>query len=317
MLYRLRRMCAASAVAVSFAALAAGLAHAQQQGLMPSPDAATRYLTPLDRTMTLGAANVRVRIEGPADAPVVLLVHGFTFSLETWDKLAADLAQDHRVIRFDLMGHGLTGADPAQRYSPAERATTIRDLLDNLGVARASIVGSSLGGLAAWRFAADAPARVDRLVLLSPGAYPINGVGDAPAPVPPALAAYLLDVPEAAFRFSLARIYARPDALPPERIQTIYDMMRLPGNGAAFVQSIEEFTLPDPSAALGRISAPTLILWGVDDQVIPVEHAGRLREDIPDAQLIVYPAAGHLPHEEAPGVIRDIRAFLTKGTKSP
>ena len=88
--------------------------------------------------------------------------------------------------------------------------------------------------------------------------------------------------------------------------------MRQPGNGDAFVQSIEEFSLPDPEPLLRAIKAPTLILWGAEDKVIPVEQASRLAEAIPDARLIVYPGVGHVAHEEAPTeTLADVRAFLT------
>ena len=65
-----------------------------------------------DRFLTLDGAAIRYRDEGPRRAPVIILIHGFTFSLESWDAWAADLARDHRVLRYDLAGHGLSAADP-------------------------------------------------------------------------------------------------------------------------------------------------------------------------------------------------------------
>ncbi|HXI87358.1 MAG TPA: alpha/beta fold hydrolase, partial [Parvularculaceae bacterium] len=127
-----------------------------------------------DRFLSIAGARVRVREEGPPDAPVLFLLHGFTHSLESWDGWSRTLAKRNRVIRYDLLGHGLTGPDLKKRYAPVARAAFLGEVMDALGVDAASVAGNSLGGLAAWRFAADNPARVKSLILISPGAYSIN-----------------------------------------------------------------------------------------------------------------------------------------------
>ncbi|WOI52155.1 alpha/beta hydrolase [Parvularcula sp. LCG005] len=301
---RLFLRCAATALLVS-------LAHAQPaEPLSPNTDVEARYTEASDQFVPIGEATVRIRTEGPQDGYPVILLHGFTFSLETWDQWADALSPNFKVIRYDLMGHGLTGPDPQERYSPEERAATIGDVMDALDIEEAVIVGNSLGGLAAWRFAADHPERVKRLVLVSPGAYAMNGVADEPVPVPPALAYYLREVPEVGLRASIGRIYSYPDRISADRLQTLYDMMKRPGNGDAFVKSIEEFVLPDPAAALAKVTSPTLLLWGTEDKVIPVDHAGRLLGHLPNAQLVLYPGIGHVPQEESAKSIRDVKAFL-------
>jgi len=274
--------------------------------------AASEYLSPDDRMMTIAGANVRVRIEGPKGAPAVILLHGFIYSLESFDAWAADLKRDHRVIRFDLLGHGLSGPDPQQRYAPQERAEFIGAVMDALGVDRAVIAGNSLGGLASWRFAATSPARVAALILLSPGGYPDNGVAETPLS-PPAPFAYFLRHPtEAGVAFALQGVYADKSLITPDRVRRTAAMMRQPGNGDAFVQSIEEFTLPDPDLLLGSIKAPTLILWGESDAVIPADFGRRMTAAIPGARLVTYEGVGHVAHEEAADrSIADVRAFLS------
>lgn len=273
--------------------------------------AASAYVTADDRMMSVAGANVRVRMEGPAEAPPVILIHGFVYSLESFDGWAADLKRDYRVIRFDLLGHGLSGPDPQKRYSPQERAAFIGDLMDALGLERAVIGGNSLGGLAAWRFAAASPDRVSALILVSPGAYPNRGVEETPLSPPAPFALFLRNPTEAGVALALQGVYADKASISPEGVRRTAILMRQPGNGDAFVESIEEFSLPDPEPLLKTIAAPTLILWGAEDKVIPVDQGSQMAAAIPDAELIVYPGVGHVAHEEAADQsIADVRAFL-------
>ena len=271
----------------------------------------SQYVLSTDRFLDVAGARVRIREEGDPQSPPILLVHGFTHSLETWDGWAAQLKDDYRVIRYDLLGHGLTGPDPLKRYAPSERALFLGEILKALEIESAIIVGNSLGGLAAWRYAADAPDHVAALVLISPGAYPLNGVSDEPAEIPAAMKAYLLAAPEAGVRASAELIYGDDNKITQSRLTTMRDMIRREGNGAALINSLEEFTLPDPTEALARITAPTLILWGEDDILIPVDQGREIEKTIPGANLITYPGVGHAAQEEAPEeTVEDVRSFL-------
>jgi len=294
---------------IGFAA-AAGYLWISSKGA-PADEIAEKYFGPNDRYVDIAGARVRVREEGPVDAPPILLLHGFTYSLETWDAWAEVLKRDHRVIRYDLLGHGLTGPDPLERYGPEERGAFIGDVMDALGLQTAIIGGNSLGGLAAWRFASAHPERVEALILVSPGAYPYNGVTDKPAEIPAAMKAFLLTAPEAGVRASAQIVYGDDSKLTERRIETLRDMLRREGNGPAAIRSLEKFTLPDPTEALARITAPTLIEWGEVDAVIPIEQGRRLVQDIPGAKLITYPGVGHTAQEEAPAeTVADALAFL-------
>lgn len=307
----LRRFVIAVAALALVGGISAGyLAWRAQQSLA---GAASDYLTEDDRMMTVAGANVRVRIEGPVDAPPVILIHGFIYSLESFDAWAADLRRDHRVIRFDLLGHGLSGPDPQKRYSPQERGVFIGELMDALDLDRAIVGGNSLGGLAAWRFAAAAPDRVAALLLVSPGAYPNQGVAETPLSPPGPFAFFLRNPTEAGVALALQGVYADTASITPDGVRRMTVLMRQPGNGDAYVESIEEFSLPDPEAMLNKIKAPTLILWGAEDKVISVEQGSQMAAAIPDATLIVYPGVGHVAHEEASRQsIADVRSFLKR-----
>jgi pimeloyl-ACP methyl ester carboxylesterase len=299
-------------LALVLLALAGGYVWYQNAtGGEPATELEARYLTADDRFVSVDGARVRVREEGPAGAPPIILIHGFTFSLESWDGWAADLSADYRVIRYDLLGHGLTGPDPNERYAPQERAAFLASLMDELGLHRATIAGNSLGGTIAWRFAATYPDRVDRLILVDAGVFPFNEVGDEPVEPPAAIQAFLQLAPEAGVRQSLAFSYADPAAVSETRVQTIIDMMRREGNGDAFIAHIREFTMPDPTPMLAQITAPTLILWGGRDLLIPASQGPQVEAAIADSRLIIYDDLAHAIHEDDPArTVADVRAFL-------
>jgi len=263
-----------------------------------------------DQYLDVAGTTIRLRDEGPRDAPVLLMLHGFTFSLETWDAVASELINDYRVIRYDLLGHGLTGADALQRYAPLERATFLSKVIDELDLDDSTIIGNSLGGLVAWRYAALNPEALQALVLISPGAYPFNGVGDEPAPVPMAVAFALRNPNLLTVKASFRAIYGGATEPTDERLVTALSMME--GNGDAFVQSLEEFTLPNPEPDLAKVAAPTLIVWGEEDALISPQDGPKMQAVMQDARLVTYPGVGHVAQEEAPQQLaNDIRDFLS------
>lgn len=287
-------------------------APATQDGPAPRGDDA-RWAAPGDQWLAVEGVRLRVRDEGPRAAAPLVLLHGFTFSLESWDAWAVDLARDHRVVRYDLAGHGLSAADPQARYGTMDRVRRLRALLDRLGIARATLAGNSFGALVAWNFAALYPERVDRLILVDSAAYSINGVTERPVPVPPAMRAYLLAPTPPAVAASAALVFAHPERLPPARLERMRAMIARPGNGPALLAHLEQFTLPEPTARLARVRAPTLILWGRQDRVVPVDHADRIAAAMPRARRIVYEDVGHAPQEETPArSLADVRAFLAE-----
>ncbi len=271
------------------------------------------YARPPSVFLDVAGVRLHVRDTGPKDKPAVILLHGFGASLLTWEDWAADLERDHRVIRYDLPGFGLTGADPTGDYTDERSMAVLVALMDRLGVTRASIVGNSMGGRIAWAFAATHPDRVDKLVLVSPDGFasPDLAYGKAPT-VPLMLRALPYVLPSFMLRASLAPAYAKPGVLTQALFDRYRDMMLAPGVRAAVVQRMGQQVLVDPVPRLERIQAPTLLMWGEQDRMIPFKNSADYLAALPHATLVALPGVGHLPQEEAPETVAILRGFLDR-----
>ena len=270
-----------------------------------------QYAQPPSVFLDVAGLTLHVRDTGPRAAPAIVLLHGFGSSLQTWDDWARDLERDHRVIRYDLPGFGLTGADPSGDYTDARAVAVLLALLDRLGVQRASIVGNSMGGRIAWMFAAQHPERTDKLVLVSPDGFASPGLAYGVKPeVPLLMRALPYVLPSFMLRASLAPAYANKSAMTGALFTRYRDMMLAPGVRRAIVQRMGQQVLQDPVPLLERIEAPTLLMWGEQDGMIPFANSAEYLRAIPHATLAALPGVGHLPQEEAPATVKILRDFL-------
>ncbi|WP_239451479.1 alpha/beta fold hydrolase [Elioraea rosea] len=260
-----------------------------------------RYLAAPGDMLEVGGTRLHVREGGRADAPAVILLHGFGASLHTWEPWAEALAATHRVIRYDLPGFGLSPPDPNGDYSLARDVALLGALMDRLGVAEAALVGHSMGGRVAWHFAARHPARVTALVLVAPDGFasPGKSYGEAPK-VGPLLGLMRHFLPRALLRPNLAAAYADPSRLDEATVTRYHDLMRAPGARDAMLARLSQAVLEDPAGLLPRITAPVLLLWGEQDRMIPATHAADYVRFLPEAQVVRLPGLGHVPHEEDP-----------------
>lgn len=262
---------------------------------------------------TIDGVRLRLRDTGPRDAPAVILLHGFGASLETWEPWALALTARFRVIRLDLPGFGLTGPDPTGDYTDARAIKILVDLMDQLNVERASLVGNSLGGRIAWSFAAVHPDRVTRLVLVSPDGFASPGFDYGKAPKTPLMMKALPYVtPRGMLKGSLAAAYARPATLSETTVTRYRDLMLAPGVRPAILARMGQTILRDPAPILARIEVPTLLLWGEKDGMIPIGNSVDYLRDLPHATLVRLPNLGHVPFEEDPaGSLPPVERFLS------
>lgn len=285
-----------------------GCNHADPESFDPTQSS---YFTEADAIMDIDGQTIRYRETGPEDAPVIVLLHGFSDSLHSWDRLAAELDQDFRIIRPDLPGHGLSGQPPDDDYTNEALTSFVGAFLDAKTAEGVTLVGNSLGGLAAWRYAAQPSDRLQGLVLLAPGGVPHNGVTEEPLPVPAMLRFYLKNAPEAGVRAALQAMHIDESLVTDDFVTQFRDMMKVPGNGAGFVARAGSFTLPDPKGDMTRIDVPTLLIWGAEDTVLPASHAEIFSDNIAQIETIILENVGHMPQSEATDDVASmIRAFV-------
>ncbi len=250
---------------------------------------------------TVDGVRLRLRDTGPSDAQAIVMLHGFGASLETWEDWAKALSARYRVIRFDLPGFGLTGADPTGDYTDARSMKILGDLMDQLDVDRASLIGNSLGGRIAWNFAALHPDRVINLALISPDGFASPGFDyGRQSETPLIMRALPYTAPRSMLKANLAAAYGNPEALSEASVTRYHDMMLAPGVRPAILARLSQVLLREPGPTLARIQAPTLLLWGEKDGMIPISNADDYLRHLPNATLVRLPGLGHLPFEEDP-----------------
>lgn len=279
-----------------------------------------KYLNAPGDMVDVAGTRLHMRDSGDKTAPAVIFLHGFGASLHTWEPWAAELANGLRVIRIDLPGSGLSPPDPTGDYTDKRSLQIINALMDKLGLARASLVGNSIGGRIAWTFAGTYPERVDKLVLVSPDGFASPGFEYGQQPEVPTMAKLMrLTLPKPLLTMSLKPAYANPATMTDALATRYHDLMLAPGSRGALLARMAQTVLTDPQPLLAQITAPTLLVWGEQDEMIPFANSNDYLNAIKGAQRVSFKGVGHLPHEEAPAQsVGAVSVFLmTPGPTKP
>ena len=240
----------------------------------------------------MSAVAVHHRVDGPPDAPALLLINSLGADLSMWEPQIPALTARFRVIRYDARGHGRSPV-PSGRYALADLGRDALDLLDRLGVARVHVCGLSLGGMTAMWLAAHAAERVDRLLLFCTSALlgPPSGWVERAAQVRAEGTGAVAD--------AVVARWVTPGfaAAHPGELRRLRDMVAAtPAIGyAGACAAVEQMDL---RADLPGIVAPTLVVAGADDPATPPAHGAAIAAAIPGARLEVVAGAAHLASYE-------------------
>ena len=168
-----------------------------------------------------------------------------------------------------MPGAGLSAPDPNSDYSDARSMRVLTAVMDHFGIAYASLIGNSMGGKIAWKFAATFPSRVDKLVLVSPDGFAAPGEEYGKRqPVPSMVRLMRFALPQPLLKMNLDPAYGEPARLTGDIITRYHDLLLGPGNRDAMIARMEQTELVQPEPLLQNIKAPTLLLWGQKDAMI-------------------------------------------------
>ena len=276
-----------------------------------------RWAPPPSAFVQVQGMSVHLRDEGPRGDPVpIVLLHGTSSSLHTWEGWAEAFKAERRVIRFDLPGIGLTGPAPDADYRIERYVRFVAAMLDQLGVARCVLAGNSFGGQVAWETALAHPARVDRLVLVDAAGYPFQplsiplGFRIARMPLLKRLMEHTL--PRRVIEASLHNVYADRGKVTPQLVQRYFELTLRAGNRRALAQRFAQAPEGIHPERIAALKTPTLILWGGRDRLLPPGDAQKFRRDIAGSRLIVFEQLGHVPQEEDPAsTAAAVKQFLS------
>jgi len=259
---------------------------------------------------------VHLRDEGPrADLHPIVLLHGTSASLHTWEGWVRALKSERRVITVDLPGFGLTGPNASGDYSDAQYLRFVGALLDHLQLDSVVLGGNSLGGEIAWEFALQAPLRVSALILVDAG-----GLAFTPQSVPlgftlarlPVLRELMRELlPRQLIERSVRSVYGDPDKVSAPLVDRYFELTLREGNRAALLQRAKQMEPGQYADRLSTLKQPTLILWGGRDRLIPPDSAQIFRREIAGSRLVTFDELGHVPQEEDPArTVAAVQDFL-------
>ena len=261
-----------------------------------------------ERSRFLVVEGVRVHYQeaGPHDGPPVILIHGFTASTLVWSEVLLPIAEEgFRVIAPDLMGFGFSEKPRRGEYTIEGHARMIVGLMDELGIERATLVGSSYGGAIAATCALDYAERVERLVLVGAVSNddikrrPLLRIAASPL-VGELISPLLLDLRWMVKRHLKKNSVSNAGWFDDKRIAAYHVPLRAADTQRAALSMLRRWSAERIRREAHLITQPVLLIWGEHDAEVPLRDGERLHDSIPDARLIVFRRCGHLPQEEYP-----------------
>ena len=262
------------------------------------------YANEHSKFIEINEMQVHFRDEGEG-FPIVL-VHGTASSLHTWDAWTNELKKTNRVIRMDLPAFGITGPNKNADYSIESYTTFLHSFVEKLNLEKFHLAGNSLGGNIAWNYAAEHPAKVEKLILVDASGLPTNKEPPAifkMAKTPVLRSLFLYVTPKMLITKNIKEVYADDDKVTDELVTRYHKMALRAGNRQAFIDRAKtDFKLDAKinTDRLKSIQTPTLLIWGAKDLWIPLDNGKRMNRILVNSKLEVLENSGHVPMEENP-----------------
>lgn len=258
------------------------------------------------RFADVNGVRVHYQEAGPMDGPAVILVHGFASSTLVWSKVFLEFAASgFRVIAPDLLGYGYSAKPRDFDYTIGAQARMLDKLLDQLELAKVTLVGSSYGGAIAASIALDYPTRVRQLVLVGavtnnePTKYLLMRLFRSPL-IGDILSPLLLSSRQLLKR-RMKRVYDRHSwVLDDVRVEARHQPLRTAATHRAIIRTVRRWDADRIQREAHLITQPTLLVWGDNDAEVPLRFGQQLHNAIKGARMIIIQNCGHLPHEEFP-----------------
>ena len=279
-----------------------------------------KYGNATSKYIPLMGMQVHYRDEGnPTDSTPLVLIHGTSSSLHTWDSLVSIMlasSNNRRIIRFDLPAFGITGPNPENYYAGDYYVRFLDSFLNALHINKCALAGNSLGGAIAWQYTVAHPDKIAKLILLDAAGYPMKNekgsLGFKLASTPVINNLLLVITPKFLIKKSLETVFYDKSFVTEATITRYHELLLSAGNRRATL-SLFKSRRPLNANEIKSIQQPTLIIWGEQDQLISVDNAYLFKQDIKNSQLFILPNVGHIPMEESyVKVANAIQSFINQ-----
>ncbi len=258
-----------------------------------------KYADSQSKFVEIDGMKVHYKIEGKG-APLIL-IHGTSSSLHTWDAWSEILKPYFTIVRMDIPAFGLTGPHPKHDYSIQSYADFINKFSEALGLDTFYLAGNSLGGFISWYYTLQYPEKVKKLILINAAGYPRENIPTlfkiARLPIIPDILKNF--TPKFIVKKNLQEVYYDDSKINDALIERYFELSLRKGNRDAFLHRVKA-GFSSHYSEIPNINTPTLIQWGKYDEWIPLKDGEHFNKDIFGSKLIVYNNAGHIPMEEIP-----------------
>jgi pimeloyl-ACP methyl ester carboxylesterase len=305
-----------SAIFILIVLLLLYIAYGRKNLILSKEIVRARYTTPASHFLNWNGNVVHYTDDG--SGMPVLMIHGFGGSSLDFRYLDSLMTDKYRIIRVDLPGFGLSDFPALKEKDPDYNRlynNFFNFFIDTLHLDSMYVAGNSMGGMAGWALAVSHPDKVKKLVLLSSAGYDMDKVVKVAARIFRFNAARLFfekGIPEFITKTAIRNCFANPEIITDQKAHVLNDLWNREGNLDVFFDLGTTHKWLD-TTLIQRVSCPTLILWGKEDKIIPVNHAERFHRDIRNSRVIIYSPCGHVPMVECVAdVNRDMQQFFSE-----